>query len=231
VNRHLLHEHYNFEYLGLNWNNPPKTTERKLIRATAPVVETGLTVPVTTLALAVLGGIVLAGRRRGEPVGQGGDGHDPETAATPAAKPSWLRPGDDVDRAPGVFMAVQILGPLAVLTVPSTPIFGGVKHFMTAMPFIALAAGIGLRWVSRVLVEEIADGEKKATEVPALTGRERQVLSLIAEGLLNKQMADRLGIGVRTIETHRERIMRKLEIHTVAGLTKYALSQGMTSMS
>jgi len=85
--------------------------------------------------------------------------------------------------------------------------------------------------VARVLIEEIADGEKKSAEAPALTERERQVLSLIAEGLLNKQMADRLGIGVRTIETHRERIMRKLEIHTVAGLTKYALSRGMTSMS
>ena len=53
-----------------------------------------------------------------------------------------------------------------------------------------------------------------------LTDREREVLSLIAEGLLNKQIADRLGIGVRTIETHRERIMRKLEIHTVAGLDR-----------
>ena len=42
VNRHLQHEHYNFEYLGLNWNNPPTTTARKLIRATAPFVETGV---------------------------------------------------------------------------------------------------------------------------------------------------------------------------------------------
>lgn len=86
--------------------------------------------------------------------------------------------------------------------------------------------------VSRVLVEEMADGKAAAT-TPAplpLTDRECQVLSLIAEGLLNKQIADRLGIGVRTIETHRERIMRKLDIHTVAGLTKYAIAQGMTSM-
>jgi hypothetical protein len=142
VNRHLLHEHYNFEYLGLNFNNPPKTTERKLVRATAPVVETGLTVPVTTLALAVLGGIVLARRRRGEPLAAGGV--DPETPDTPATKPSWLRPGADVDRAPGAFMAVQIAGPLAVLSIPSTPIFGGVKHFMTANPYLAVAAAIGL---------------------------------------------------------------------------------------
>lgn len=85
--------------------------------------------------------------------------------------------------------------------------------------------------VSKALIEEMADGSKRAADAPpSLTGREREVLSLIAEGLLNKQIADRLGIGVRTIETHRERIMRKLDIHTVAGLTKYAIARGMTSM-
>lgn len=86
--------------------------------------------------------------------------------------------------------------------------------------------------VSKVLVEEMADGDKRPQSPlpPPLTDREREVLSLIAEGLLNKQIADRLGIGVRTIETHRERIMRKLDIHTVAGLTKYAISRGMTTM-
>jgi len=86
--------------------------------------------------------------------------------------------------------------------------------------------------VSKVLVEEMADGDRKPQNPlpPPLTDREREVLSLIAEGLLNKQIADRLGIGVRTIETHRERIMRKLDIHTVAGLTKYAIARGMTSM-
>lgn len=86
--------------------------------------------------------------------------------------------------------------------------------------------------VSKVLVEEMVDGKKPAEQPipPPLTEREREVLSLIAEGLLNKQIADRLGIGVRTIETHRERIMRKLDIHTVAGLTKYAIARGMTTM-
>ena len=87
--------------------------------------------------------------------------------------------------------------------------------------------------ISRVLLEEITDSNGRHNGVPArqtLTEREREVLSLISEGLLNKQIADRLGIGVRTIETHRERIMRKLDIHTVAGLTKYAIARGMTTM-
>lgn len=86
--------------------------------------------------------------------------------------------------------------------------------------------------VSKVLVQEMTDGSKRPSNSPPQQhhDREREVLLLIAEGLLNKQIADRLGIGVRTIETHRERIMRKLEIHTVAGLTKYAIARGMTSM-
>jgi two-component system, NarL family, nitrate/nitrite response regulator NarL len=85
--------------------------------------------------------------------------------------------------------------------------------------------------VSKVLAEVMVNGRARPIEPPpSLTCREREVLTHIAEGLLNKQIADKLGIGVRTIETHRERIMRKLEIHTVAGLTKYAIAQGMTTM-
>jgi two-component system, NarL family, nitrate/nitrite response regulator NarL len=63
-----------------------------------------------------------------------------------------------------------------------------------------------------------------------LTAREREVLVQIAEGLSNKEIASRLGVGVRTVETHRERIMRKLDIHSVAGLTKFAISRGLVSL-
>ena len=63
-----------------------------------------------------------------------------------------------------------------------------------------------------------------------LTNREREVLTQIAEGLSNKEIASRLGVGVRTVETHRERIMRKLNIHSVAGLTKYAISKGFITL-
>jgi DNA-binding NarL/FixJ family response regulator len=63
-----------------------------------------------------------------------------------------------------------------------------------------------------------------------LTSREREVLALIAEGRSNKEVASRLGIGVRTIETHRERIMRKLKIHTIAGLTRFAILNGISSL-
>lgn len=61
----------------------------------------------------------------------------------------------------------------------------------------------------------------------ALTPREEEVLALVADGLSNRQIAARLKIGVRTVETHRERLMRKLDIHNVAGLTRFAVAHGM----
>lgn len=70
----------------------------------------------------------------------------------------------------------------------------------------------------------------KAAVVPgpeSLTAREKQVLILIAQGFSNKEIAHDLGVGVRTVETHRERIMRKLDIHGVAGLTKFAVVHGL----
>jgi len=60
-----------------------------------------------------------------------------------------------------------------------------------------------------------------------LTSREAEVLQLIAEGRANKQMAVELGISVKTVEKHREKLMLKLNIHHTAGLTRYAIGQGM----
>jgi DNA-binding NarL/FixJ family response regulator len=67
-----------------------------------------------------------------------------------------------------------------------------------------------------------------AAEVLAqLTARERQVLVGVARGQTNKQMAQELGISHRTVESHRESLMRKLGVYTVAGLTRIALEQGL----
>jgi two-component system nitrate/nitrite response regulator NarL len=63
-----------------------------------------------------------------------------------------------------------------------------------------------------------------------ISNREREVLIAIAEGLSNKEIAARLEVGVRTVETHRERIMRKLNIHSVAGLTRFAIQSGLISL-
>jgi DNA-binding NarL/FixJ family response regulator len=64
-----------------------------------------------------------------------------------------------------------------------------------------------------------------------LTSREMEVLQLIAEGKANKQTAAELGIGIKTVEKHREHLMTKLDIHDTAGLTRYAISAGIIESS
>ena len=64
----------------------------------------------------------------------------------------------------------------------------------------------------------------------ALTPREREVLQLLAEGKATKQAAACLHVSVKTVETHRRQIMTKLDIHSVAELTKYAIREGLTSV-
>lgn len=71
--------------------------------------------------------------------------------------------------------------------------------------------------------------ESKRSVGSTLTARERQVLQLIAEGGSTKEIAHRLHLSVKTIETHRAQIMSKLRIHSIAGLTKFAISEGLTS--
>src|SRR5882672_6094933 len=60
-----------------------------------------------------------------------------------------------------------------------------------------------------------------------LTSREAEVLQLIAEGSSNKQIASELTISIKTVEKHRQQVMNKLNIHDVAGLTRYAISKGL----
>jgi two-component system response regulator NreC len=78
--------------------------------------------------------------------------------------------------------------------------------------------------VSRALV----DSYLANTDVPAdpLTSRERQVLQLVAEGKRTKEIAHLLGMSVKTAETHRARLMEKLDIHDTAGLVRYAIRHG-----
>jgi DNA-binding NarL/FixJ family response regulator len=64
-----------------------------------------------------------------------------------------------------------------------------------------------------------------------LTSREMEVLQLIAEGKANKETAAELGIGIKTVEKHREHLMEKLDIHDTAGLTRYAISAGIIENS
>ena len=84
--------------------------------------------------------------------------------------------------------------------------------------------------VSRILLRECTNGASPHKETD-LSSREKEVLAIIANGLSNKEAATQLGLSVRTVETHRENIMRKLDIHNLAGLTKYALANELIELS
>jgi DNA-binding NarL/FixJ family response regulator len=72
-------------------------------------------------------------------------------------------------------------------------------------------------------------GEHGRPALEQLTGREREVLEGIARGRTNKEIAAELGISYRTVETHRESLMKKLQIRTVAELTRFALGTGIVA--
>lgn len=85
--------------------------------------------------------------------------------------------------------------------------------------------------ISRAVIEQcrVRGHQDEQSAFAILTNRERQVLQQIAEGHSTKEAAAHLGIGAKTVETHRRRIMQKLGLHGVADLTKYAICEGITS--
>ena len=87
--------------------------------------------------------------------------------------------------------------------------------------------------ISHVVLEQLVSG--KPTDDPGsaagtLTARERQVLQLLAEGKATKEIAAHLHVSVSTVESHRRAIMEKLDLHSVAELTKFAIREGLTSL-
>ncbi len=68
------------------------------------------------------------------------------------------------------------------------------------------------------------------TATPELTGREREVLQLIAEGVSSRDIGQRLFVSESTVNTHRRQIMEKLNIHSIAKLTKFAVQEGLTTL-
>jgi DNA-binding NarL/FixJ family response regulator len=79
--------------------------------------------------------------------------------------------------------------------------------------------------ISRVVVDAYLN--KRTAVSGPLTDRERHVLQLVAEGRSSKEIAFELGIGFKTVESHRTRIMHKLDIHNTAGLVRYAIRRGL----
>lgn len=85
--------------------------------------------------------------------------------------------------------------------------------------------------IAGTVIDDYVDQTSSGRESSAdLTSREREVLQLIAEGMTTKQIANSLNVSVKTVETHRRKIMKKLDIHSIAELTKVAIQEGLTSV-
>jgi len=93
----------------------------------------------------------------------------------------------------------------------------------------------GQRYLCPMISEQVMDSiaqpmSSDIAKQPALSRREREVLQLVAEGFRTTEIAGRMHVAEATVEVHRRNIMRKLELHSVAELTKYAIREGLTTL-
>ncbi|HTV47682.1 MAG TPA: response regulator transcription factor [Phycisphaerae bacterium] len=120
---------------------------------------------------------------------------------------------------------------------------GAVGYVLKDAAFNELLSAIrlvkaGRRYLSPPLTELVmedyvdrASGKKLSENIlDKLSGREREILQLVAEGRSSGQVAALLHISTRTVDAHRFNIMQKLGIHSIAGLTKFAIANGLTSV-
>jgi DNA-binding NarL/FixJ family response regulator len=86
--------------------------------------------------------------------------------------------------------------------------------------------------VTGVVIEDYVHriSGNEAGGISVLTPREREVLQLLVEGRSTKQIAYELEVSIKTVESHRHRVMEKLDLHNIADLTKYAIRAGLTSL-
>jgi RNA polymerase sigma factor (sigma-70 family) len=116
---------------------------------------------------------------------------------------------------------------------------GAMGYLVKHSAFEELAQGIrdvhaGKRALSAEIADIVVDDyvarlpDSDPSAFSALSDREREVLQLVAEGLTTKEIALNLGVSNKTIQTHRQRIMDKLQLRSVAELTKYAVREGLT---
>jgi two-component system nitrate/nitrite response regulator NarL len=109
----------------------------------------------------------------------------------------------------------------ALKTAPSEELLKAIEIVQRGEPFFPGQSMSGQRTPSR----------NPAAGPDGLFEREKEVLVYLAMGYSNRDIAELLAISVRTVESHRARLMRKLNIHTIAGLTRYALSKGYISLN
>ncbi|HFE66241.1 MAG TPA: response regulator transcription factor, partial [Chloroflexi bacterium] len=92
---------------------------------------------------------------------------------------------------------------------------------------VFLYPSLAARLVQGYVKQDLPDGSAPPDN---LTQREREVLILIADGLTNAEIAEQLGISVKTVDRHRENLMRKLNLHSRVDLVKYAIKRGLIDL-
>ncbi|MEJ2720513.1 MAG: response regulator transcription factor [bacterium] len=91
----------------------------------------------------------------------------------------------------------------------------------------------GHTYISPMIADEVVEGYVRKRSDPGpnvyseLSGREREILQLIAEGRNTKEIADQLAVSEKTVAAHRLNLMKKLDLHSIADLTRYAIRQGL----
>jgi DNA-binding NarL/FixJ family response regulator len=104
------------------------------------------------------------------------------------------------------------------------------KHLVQAIRTVLAGQVYMSPVVAGIVVEGFKARASEAMNAASLSPKEREVLQLLAEGYATKEIADRLGVSSKTIDTHRQNIMDKLQLRSVAELTKYAIREGLTSV-
>jgi len=95
----------------------------------------------------------------------------------------------------------------------------------------------GQTYLARRLATQVYDDyvrrvgpQRHTTAYDLLSARDREIIQLLAEGYTSKEIAERLGLAVSSVETYRSQIMAKLNLHSIAALTKYAIREGITTI-
>jgi DNA-binding NarL/FixJ family response regulator len=107
-------------------------------------------------------------------------------------------------------------------------------EFLMAIKNVLLGKNYLSPEISGKVIEGYIKGKQNDTTAPqtvwdTLTSREREILKLVAEGYKNRQIADDLCISLKTVEKHRENLMKKLDLHTESALTSYAIEKGLVN--
>ena len=105
---------------------------------------------------------------------------------------------------------------------------------VTELDLAVRAVARGESYLSPSIAKQVVSGHVQpggdvSSSLARLTDRQREILQLIAEGNSTKQIAKKLGVSVKTVETHRAQLMSRLDIHDIAGLVRYAMRVGLIS--